>query len=45
MQVAEMTRYLLHLVGDLHQPLHCTTYVSAYFPNGDMGGNLINITY
>jgi hypothetical protein len=32
-------RYLLHFVGDIHQPLHCTTAVSALQPNGDAGGN------
>lgn len=36
--------YLTHLWGDLHQPLHCTTFVSDAFPNGDYGGNSIKIT-
>jgi hypothetical protein len=31
--------WLLHLVGDLHQPLHCTILVSKDFPDGDRGGN------
>jgi hypothetical protein len=31
--------WLLHLVGDLHQPLHCSTLVSKQFPTGDLGGN------
>jgi hypothetical protein len=31
--------WLLHLVGDVHQPLHCTTRVSATKPDGDDGGN------
>jgi hypothetical protein len=31
-------RFLLHLVGDLHQPLHATT-------NGDRGGNCVPVTY
>jgi hypothetical protein len=31
--------WLLHLIGDLHQPLHCTMLVSNQFPNGDQGGN------
>jgi len=30
--------WLLHLVGDLHQPLHCTTRVSQGHPGGDAGG-------
>jgi S1/P1 Nuclease len=33
--------WLLHLVGDIHQPLHTTTLVSNYFPKGDEGGNKI----
>jgi hypothetical protein len=32
--------WLLHLVGDIHQPLHCTTLFSEEFPEGDRGGNL-----
>jgi hypothetical protein len=31
--------WLLHLVGDVHQPLHATTRVSASDPEGDDGGN------
>jgi len=33
--------WLLHLVGDVHQPLHCTTRVSQAKPHGDAGGNLV----
>ena len=32
--------WLLHLIGDLHQPLHTTALFSAQFPQGDQGGNL-----
>src|SRR5262249_46614881 len=32
--------WLLHLVGDVHQPLHCATRVSRTQPAGDDGGNL-----
>jgi len=32
-------RYLLHLVGDLHQPLHCATRCTDEQPAGDHGGN------
>lgn len=39
-----MARYLLHLVGDIHQPLHSTNYFNETFKNGDLGGNLIKIT-
>lgn len=32
--------WLMHLVGDIHQPLHCTALFSEQFPSGDRGGNL-----
>ena len=41
---AWMTRYLLHVVGDIHQPLHSTNYFNETFKNGDLGGNRINVT-
>lgn len=31
--------YLVHLVGDMHQPLHCESFFDADYPNGDRGGN------
>ncbi len=31
-------RYLLHFVGDIHQPLHCVARDTDLFPNGDRGG-------
>ena len=40
---AWMTRYLLHVVGDIHQPLHSTNYFNDTFKNGDLGGNLIKV--
>lgn len=36
-------RFLLHLVGDAHQPLHCISRFSKKLPNGDGGGNLFPI--
>jgi hypothetical protein len=36
--------WLLHLVGDVHQPLHATSRFSAALPHGDEGGNLVKIT-
>ena len=36
-------RLLIHVLGDLHQPLHATTYYSPKFPNGDRGGNEFKI--
>ena len=35
--------WLFHLVGDIHQPLHCTAVFSERFPEGDRGGNLAMI--
>jgi hypothetical protein len=31
--------WLLHLVGDLHQPLHSVSLYSDQYPDGDKGGN------
>jgi len=35
--------WLLHLVGDVHQPLHATTRVSEADPKGDAGGNFVKL--
>ena len=35
--------WLFHLVGDFHQPLHCTAVYSERFPDSDRGGNLARI--
>jgi hypothetical protein len=35
--------WLVHLVGDVHQPLHATTRVSASAPDGDDGGNGVKL--
>jgi len=32
--------WMFHLIGDIHQPLHCVTFYSPRFPKGDRGGNL-----
>lgn len=32
--------WILHLVGDMHQPLHSVSQVSKRFPEGDRGGSL-----
>ena len=34
------TRILLHVIGDLHQPLHAANQFSQAHPEGDRGGNL-----
>ena len=38
--------WIIHLVGDLQQPLHCVTLISATFPapEGDRGGNLFFVS-
>lgn len=35
-----MLAWLLHQVGDIHQPLHASARVTPATPNGDQGGNL-----
>jgi len=36
-------RNLLHLVGDIHQPLHATNRFSTETPDGDRGGNSFSV--
>jgi len=38
---AKMLSFVLHLIGDIHQPLHCGTMFDERFPapEGDRGGN------
>jgi hypothetical protein len=31
--------WLIHLIGDLHQPLHCSSFINETYPVGDKGGN------
>jgi hypothetical protein len=35
--------WLIHLVGDAHQPLHAASRFTRDLPNGDQGGNAIKI--
>lgn len=35
---------LIHLTGDVHQPLHCTTRYTTEHPDGDRGANLFPLT-
>jgi hypothetical protein len=37
--------WLLHLTGDVHQPLHCAGLFSERFPQGDFGGNAIGFRF
>ena len=40
---AFMARYLLHVVGDVHQPLHSVNMFNSKHKTGDLGGNLVKI--
>lgn len=40
-----MLRFAVHFMGDIHQPLHCTSKFSSAHPNGDAGGNLVTVYY
>lgn len=33
--------WLIHLIGDVHQPLHCSSRYTTTQPTGDAGGNLV----
>jgi hypothetical protein len=37
-------RILLHVVGDIHQPLHATSRVSSSYPDGDRGGHFVTLS-
>lgn len=36
---ALFARYVVHLVGDIHQPLHSVALFNNTYPAGDLGGN------
>jgi len=40
-QKAIALAWILHLTGDIHQPLHATSWFSEEFPDGDKGGNSV----
>lgn len=40
---AQALRFVIHFVGDIHQPLHCAAKISKSLPEGDQGGNLFKI--
>lgn len=40
---ADALRYLIHFVGDIHQPLHAVARDSDAHPQGDRGGNDFDI--
>lgn len=37
--------WVIHLVGDVHQPLHAATSYTSEMPEGDRGGNEYHIRY
>lgn len=37
---ALFARYVVHLAGDIHQPLHSVALFNLTYPKGDIGGNL-----
>lgn len=42
---ARFLAFMSHIVGDLHQPLHTVSYISANLPDGDRGGNQYFVIY
>ncbi len=36
-------RFMIHLFGDIHQPMHTTTMYSANYPQGTLGGNFFTL--
>jgi hypothetical protein len=42
---ARSLAFLTHFVGDIHQPLHTVSRISAAYPDGDKGGNSFPIQY
>jgi S1/P1 Nuclease len=43
LEKARFLSFLVHIVSDLHMPLHCTTRFSHEHPGGDQGGNLFGL--
>jgi hypothetical protein len=41
---AQALRFIIHFVGDIHQPLHCSTRVDGAHKEGDRGGNLFDLS-
>jgi hypothetical protein len=37
--------FLVHIVGDLHQPLHTVSRITSKTPKGDAGGNKVYVHY
>jgi nuclease S1 len=41
---ADALSWLIHLFGDIHQPLHCVARITPLHPQGDRGGNSFRLT-
>lgn len=41
---ALLARYVVHLAGDIHQPLHSVALFNKTYPKGDIGGNSFKVT-
>jgi hypothetical protein len=42
----EALKFLVHFMGDIHQPLHCETDLAKFpAPEGDRGGNKVHLNY
>jgi S1/P1 Nuclease len=42
----EALKFIVHFVGDVHQPLHCETDLSKFpAPEGDKGGNRVQVRF
>ena len=42
---ARFLAFLVHIVGDLHQPMHAVSRISLSHPDGDAGGNLFSVQW
>lgn len=40
---SQAMRFLIHYVGDSHQPFHAVVRINAEKPGGDGGGNKVNL--
>jgi hypothetical protein len=41
----EALKFIVHFVGDIHQPLHSTDRADPYTRKDDQGGNLVKVTF
>lgn len=42
---ARFLAFVVHIAGDLHQPLHTVTRITSAHPEGDRGGNLFKVKW